>query len=123
MQDSPDLLRFDRIEAALETLARAMAKLAAENHSSFANLNETQRHTLETLKLHDYRFAALAQTSRDLIQSQSSQSNKLDGLIDLMSTLTDAERATQGKLNVLIHMWDEMIRERGAKNGAPPPSA
>ena len=39
-----------------------------------------------------------------------------------MSQLSDAERATQGKLNVLIHMFDEMIRERGGKNGAPVPA-
>ncbi len=40
-----------------------------------------------------------------------------------MSQLSDAERATQGKLNVIIHMYDEMIRERGGKHGEPPPAA
>lgn len=63
--------RFDRIEAALETLAKAMPKLAAESSSAFANLNNSQHHTLDPIKLHDFRFTALAQSARDLIQSQS----------------------------------------------------
>ena len=63
--------RFDRIEAALETLAKAMPKLAAESSSAFANFNNSQHHTLDPIKLHDFRFTALAQSARDLIQSQS----------------------------------------------------
>jgi len=56
----------------------------------------------------------------DILTVKSAETqNKLDALI-----LKSAE--TQDKLDALIHMWDNWIKGRGAKNGAPtpePPSA
>ncbi len=133
-EHTPQERRFERIEAALDTMAQGMATLTTESHTAFANINATQRHVLDLLKQTDYRFNALAQTAASLVDVQTLQGKNLQTLADVMANLSVAQAKTelhmdqlsvksaetQGKLDALIDMWDRSIRERGGKNGAPP---
>ena len=135
MEQTPADARFERIEKAQETTAKALATLAAESTSAFGNINATQRHMLDLIKQHDYRFTALARAAESLIEVQTLQGKTLQNLADVMASLSVAQARTelhmdellvksaetQGKLNALIDMWDKTIRERGGKNGAPEP--
>lgn len=135
MEQTREQRRFERIEAAQEITAKALATLSAESTSAFGNLNAAQRHTLELIKQHDFRFTALASAAQSLIQVQTLQGQNLQTLADVMASLSVAQAKTelhmdqlsvksaetQSKLDALIDMWDRMIRERGGKNGAPEP--
>ena len=130
MEQTPADARFERIEKAQETTAKALATLAAESTSAFGNLNATQRHVLELIKQHDDRFTALARAAESLIEVQTLQGKSLENLTDVMASLSVAQARTElhidelsGKLNVLIDMWDRSIRERGGKHGEPPSAA
>ena len=128
MEQTPADARFERIEKAQETTAKALATLAAESTSAFGNINATQRHMLDLIKQHDYRFTALARVAESLIEVQTLQGKSLENLADSMTALVAAQAKrdlvqaeTQGKLAALIDMWGRSIRERGGKNGAPEP--
>ena len=135
MEHTPDVLRFERIEASQETTAKALATLSTESTSAFGNLNAAQRHTLEIIKVQDFRLTALARSAESLVQVQTLQGQNLQNLHDILAVLAVAQTKTeilmgelsvksaetQGKLDALIDMWDRSIRERAAKNGTPEP--
>jgi hypothetical protein len=52
-------------------------------------------------------------------RSNNSRRRSSDKLAEAQTKSELAQAETQGKLDALIHMWDEMIRERGRKNGDP----
>jgi len=105
--------RFERIEKALEILAVASA--GNEGHA-VALFHATE---------------ALAAGQKQLLTAQilmvDSQRNADERIAKLAEAQTKTELAmqeTQGKLDALIHMWDDWIRERrngGPKNGPPKP--
>ena len=135
MEQTPEERRFERIEAAHETLAKAVASLATDSHSAFSNMNATQRFLIdENIRMltridkRDNDVSALALAAKALIDVQTMQGKNLQSVIDLTGTLIAAQAKsdlaqaeTQGKLDALIDMWDRSIRERGAKNGSPQP--
>jgi len=90
-EQDPAARRFERIEDHIATIFKALAAVAVA---------VTQAKTAEHI---------------DILTVKSAETqNKLDALI-----LKSAE--TQDKLDALIHMWDDWIKDRGAKNGAPAP--
>ncbi|MFN0102310.1 MAG: hypothetical protein ACKV2U_09490 [Bryobacteraceae bacterium] len=103
-QDPPDQKidrRFIRIEAALETMAKGMASLTTESHSAFGNINATQRHVLDLLKQQDFRFTALAQTAKTIIDVQSLQGKNLETLTGVVTSLAIAQQKTDENVNAL----------------------
>ncbi len=50
MEQTPDQARFERIEAAHETLAKALAAFASDSHTAFAALNISQQHRMEEVQ-------------------------------------------------------------------------
>jgi hypothetical protein len=132
---SPHELRFERIEAALETLA-------ADSHKAFENLNSMQSFLLDEnirlskrmdkrdddiealFKASEALFkvtGALADGQKQLLTAQVLMAEAQAKSEQHIAALAIAQAETQGKLDALIHMWAEMIRDRGKKNGGPTP--
>jgi hypothetical protein len=63
----------------------------------------------------------MARGHKQLLTDAQAQSEKrMDSLAKHMAGLSVKSAETQEKLDALIHMWDDWIRERERKNGTPP---
>ena len=136
-QPTPEERRFERIEAAHETLATAVAAIASDTHALF-KLKTDQDKKLNALTSFMSELA-LSQTAAEvqiakMAEAQTRTEEHIGKIADAQVKLTEsqaksdlAQAETQGKLDALIDMWDRSIRERGGKNGGPapepPPSA
>ncbi|MFN0106282.1 MAG: hypothetical protein ACKV2U_29845 [Bryobacteraceae bacterium] len=98
--------RFNRIEAVLERLADAQLRgeYALTDAVEHMARSHKQLLTAQVLMVDEHRKLAEAQTRTE----------------KHMDELSIKSAETQGKLDALIHMWDNWIRERGGKNGTPP---
>lgn len=148
MEHTQDVLRFERIEKAHETLAKSVAALASDSHTAFSALNISQQHRVDEMQRIIAQFGRQDDDVRALfkltgqigdgtkvlltaqvlmVDTQEKAEKKIGVLADAMAKLAEAQAKsdlahseTQGKLDALIDMWDKTIRERGDKNGAPP---
>jgi len=98
--------RFARIEAVLERLTEA--QLRGEQRLTDAVEQMAVGHK-QLVMAH----AVIADEVRKIAEAQAQTEVSMKAL-----SIKSAE--TQEKLDALIHMWDDWIRERGGKNGAPP---
>ena len=98
--------RFARIEAVLERLTEAQLRGEQRLTDAVAQMavGHKQLVTAHTVIADEVRKIAEAQARTEVS----------------MHELSVKSTETQGKLDALIHMWDDWIRERGGKNGAPP---
>ncbi len=116
-------VRLARIEAALETLGGIVTSIGVAQKNTEHRLSETAE-AMERDRLimrEDMRKLAAAQTRTEermatLAEAQVRTEVHMDEL-----AVKSAE--TQGKLDALIHMWDNWIVENGksGKTGNPAP--
>ena len=113
-EQTPEDRRFERIEAAHEFLTGIVAGIGvAQTKTEEAQLR-TQYALTEAVEhmVREHKFLLTAQVLMADAQTRLTEAQA-------KSELAQAE--TQGKLNVLIHMWDNWIVENGGKNGNPAP--
>lgn len=104
------IARFERIENVLEFLANGQKQLL----------------TAQVLMTDQVGKIAKAQVQLTDAQAQlaEAQAHSAEALAQLAAEQAKTEvslRETQDKLNALIHMWDDWIRERRAQGGDGPP--
>ena len=151
MEHTPDILRFERIEATLETLAKAVTAIATDSHKSNENVNNVQRHVLKEIQHHMDRTAKTEESvtalwtlvgkigdgTKALITAQVLMVDEMAKLAaaqqkteERMAILADTQASHAGehddlkdKLHVLYDVVDRWIREHGGagKNGTPAP--
>jgi hypothetical protein len=97
--------RFERIEAALAALAENSQKATEILFKATDGLAD------------GYKQLLTAQVI--MADAQTKAEQQIAALAEAQAKSELAQAETQGKLDALIHMWDEMIRERGRKNGEP----
>ena len=118
--------RWARIEALQEANTRDIAALTASQRSHASDITELYKITGEIADGQTALQTAHQQTEKAMEGLGAAMANLATAMADLavaqkVSELAQAE--TQGKLDALIHMWDDWIRDRGGKNGAPGPAA
>ena len=104
--------RWARIEALQEANTRDIAALTASQRSHASDITELYKITGE-----------IADGQKALQTAQQKTEKAMEDLASAMNALAVKSAETQGKLDALIHMWDDWIRDRGGKNGAPGPAA
>ena len=122
-EQTPDQARFERIEAAHETIANAVAALATDSRAAFSAF-DTGLHALTAYMGQlaiaqtgaEVQIARMAQAQTQQAEAQKKSEERLAMLATAQAKSELAQAETQGKLNVLIHMWDNWIVEN-AKNG------
>ena len=110
--------RLTRIEALQEANARDIAGLIASQRNHASDITELYKITGE-----------IAEGGKALLIAQQKVDDSLTKLADAqrkteesMHALSIKSAETQGKLDALIHMWDDWIRDRGGIQGAPGPA-
>lgn len=94
--------RFTRIESALEKLVEVQTLQGG----NLETLVEVQTRMAENIEAIQTRFEKPAAT--------------MDRLAEAQAKSELAQAVTQSKLDALIHMFNNWIRERGHKNGGAP---
>jgi len=107
--------RFERIEVVLGQLAQA--QLRGEYALTDA-VEQMARGHKQLLTAQVLMVDAQAQSEKRI----DSLALRMESLARHMDELSIKSAETQGKLDALIHIWDDWIRERGGKNGSPPAS-
>jgi len=103
--------RWARIEALQEANTRDIAALTATQRDDIGDIAKLFKLTGE-----------IAEGGKVLLIAQQKTEEKMEDLAAAMTALAIKSAETQGKLDALIHMWDDWIRDRGGKNGAPKPN-
>jgi hypothetical protein len=102
--------RFERIESVLEFLANGQKQLLT---SQVVLTDEVSKIAAEAVRLAEAEVL-LTQAEARLTQAQAR-------LAEEQAKTALSSQETQGKLDALIHMWDDWIRERRAKESGDPP--
>ena len=139
--------RWARIEALQEANTRDIAALTASQRShsrdiaaltasqrshasDIAALTASQRsHASDITEL--YKITGEIADGQEALQTSQQKTEKaMEVLATAMADLAVAQKIselaqaeTQGKLDALIHMWDDWIRDRSGIKGAPGPAA
>ena len=118
--------RWARIEALQEANTSDIAALTASQRSQssdIAALTASQRsHSSDITEL--YKITGEIADGQEALQTAQQKTEKaMEVLATAMADLAVKSAETQGKLDALIHMWDDWIRDRGGKNDAPLPAA
>jgi predicted unusual protein kinase regulating ubiquinone biosynthesis (AarF/ABC1/UbiB family) len=114
-EQSPDQARLERIEKALETLGGIVTDIGLAQRN-------TEHALTEAVQAAERDRLIMSEDMRKLAAAQTRTEGHMDQLAVKMDQLAVKSTETQEKLNALIHMWDEMIREgRAGKNGTPKP--
>ena len=98
--------RFKQIEAVLAQLAQAQLRGEYALTDAVEHMARGHKQLLTAQVL--------------LVDAQAQSEKQIDALAQQMHKLSVKSEETQGKLDALIHMWDDWIKERGGKNGTPP---
>ena len=111
-EQTPEERRFERIEASLEFLAGSVAGIAVTQQK----IEEAQLRT-------EFSLAQAGEQMRKLAEAQTTTEVQIGRIAEAQTKLTESQDETQGKLNVLIDMWNNWIVENGknGKNGNPAP--
>lgn len=110
--------RFERIEAYQEATARDIAAISATQRDHSA----TQRDHKSTLREHTAEIAKLFKLNGEIIRGGKALLGAQKKSNKKMEELAVKSAETQGKLDTLILVGDDWIRERGGKNGGSKPT-
>ncbi|MBI2688326.1 MAG: hypothetical protein HYX27_18645 [Acidobacteria bacterium] len=113
--------RFQRIEAALEKITQAQLRgeYALTDAVEQMARSHKQLLTAQVLMSEDMRSLAASQKLAD--EGIAALAARIAALAEAQTKSEFAQAETQGKLDALIHMWDDWIR--GRANGGPKPPA
>ena len=112
MEHTPDVLRFERIEAAHETLAKAVAAIASGTHTAFAALNTSQQHRMEELQRIVAQLGKQDTNVHALFKLKTDQDKKLNALTAFMSELVLSQTAAEVQIGKIA---DAQIKLAGAQ--------
>ena len=135
-EQTPDQARFERIEAAHEFLTGIVAGTAVTQQKleeaqlrtelAFTKVEEAQLRTQTAL---NEAVEHMARGHRELHTAQVIMYDEMGKLARAQAKSETAQAETQGKLDVLIDMWNNWIVENGKNGGKgnpaprPPPAA
>ena len=92
---SPEDRRFERIEAAHETLAKALAAFASDSHTAFAALNISQQHRMEEIQRIVAQLGKRDTDVHALFELKKDQDKKLNALTSFMTELAISQTAAE----------------------------
>lgn len=111
------IARFERIERLLEALANGQTQLLK---SQVFLTGEVAKIAGAQVKLTESQLA-IAEALNELAAAQT-ESGKAHAQLEEAQARTELKSLeTQEKLDALIQIWDEWIRERRAREGGEPP--
>jgi hypothetical protein len=120
--------RFERIEAALETMAKGLASLTTDSHKAFLSHNASQQTQMEQLIQSITRIGkveidvdALFKTAQKILEVQTLQGKNLESLVVIATAHAEENDDLKDKLHLLYEVVDTWIREHGSgRNGGTP---
>ena len=92
---SPEDRRFERIETAHETLAKALAAFASDSHTAFAALNISQQHRMEEIQRIVAQLGKRDTDVHALFELKKDQDKKLNALTAFMTELAISQTAAE----------------------------
>ena len=94
-EPTPEERRFERIEAAHETLAKAVAAIASDTHTAFAALNTSQQHRMEEMQRIVVQLGKQDTDLHALFKLKTDQDKKLNALTGFMAELALSQTAAE----------------------------
>ena len=94
-EPTPEERRFERIEAAHEPLAKAVAAIASDTHTAFAALNTSQQHRMEEMQRIVAQLGKQDTDLHALFKLKTDQDKKLNALTGFMAELALSQTAAE----------------------------